>query len=380
MKKIFIAICLADILLLTSLLSCAFAFNQADLAKLLDTNECVECDLSGADLSKRNLTRANLTKANLAGANLHGSSLKLADLAETDFRGANLENAQLAGADLYKANLDGASIKDASFDGAYLVGTLLERPSTATVETTQETFLKLQAQREKPKEPQLSAQKADESIETMTTSPPRETSVEDAQIAEQKTEEPRSIETSQKDDKPIVVATVPKKPTLPADNTAKKQPTFSQPISEEELTEEIPSETPSQLANVKFNKKEPALPPEQEKITLTDLERLLETNRCVECDLAGADLTKAKLEGAYLERANLEGANLRGANLENANLKAANLIGANLTDADLEEADLYKADLTNADFTGADLENAALDGAILTDTRFEGANLEGVIK
>ena len=47
--------------------------------------------------------------------------------------------------------------------------------------------------------------------------------------------------------------------------------------------------------------------------------RLLETNKCVECDLnnaelEGAELRRADFSGAYLYRANLEYADLRGAN------------------------------------------------------------------
>ena len=56
-----------------------------------------------------------------------------------------------------------------------------------------------------------------------------------------------------------------------------------------------------------------------------DLETLKTTNRCVECDLSGADLRRAKLAGALLERANLSRANLEKADLEGANLKSVDL-------------------------------------------------------
>lgn len=99
------------------------------------------------------------------------------------------------------------------------------------------------------------------------------------------------------------------------------------------------------------------------------VERLLDTDACVECDLAGVDLSGKRLKGVDLERANLAGANLSDTNLAEANLKGANLSGANLRDADLSEADLYKADLTGADLTGADLTEAATDSADLTDAK-----------
>ena len=73
--------------------------------------------------------------------------------------------------------------------------------------------------------------------------------------------------------------------------------------------------------------------------------RLLETNKCVECDL-----NNAELEGAKLRRADFSGAYLYRANLEYADLRGANFTGA---------------DLSNARLRGADLRNAIFNGAIL---------------
>ncbi|MEE6161462.1 pentapeptide repeat-containing protein [Cylindrospermopsis raciborskii DSH] len=50
----------------------------------------------------------------------------------------------------------------------------------------------------------------------------------------------------------------------------------------------------------------------------SDLDRLLETRECPECDLSDADLSDA-----YLRRADLTGANLRGAKLKDADLSDA---------------------------------------------------------
>ena len=72
--------------------------------------------------------------------------------------------------------------------------------------------------------------------------------------------------------------------------------------------------------------------------------RLLETNKCVECDL-----NNAELEGAKLRRADFSGAYLYRVNLEYADLRGANFTGA---------------DLSNARFRGADLRNAIFNGAI----------------
>lgn len=46
----------------------AHAANPEHLQRLLKTNQCPNCDLSGADLKDTNLFGANLTNANLKGA------------------------------------------------------------------------------------------------------------------------------------------------------------------------------------------------------------------------------------------------------------------------------------------------------------------------
>lgn len=93
---------------------------------------------------------------------------------------------------------------------------------------------------------------------------------------------------------------------------------------------------------------------------------LLDTKRCYDCDLKGADLSGKNLEDADLEGADLAGSKLVGVDLENSNLKAADFSGADLRNANLKGADLYKAKLSNADLTGANLEGAFLDDVELT--------------
>ena len=76
----------------TMFASSANAFDPADLQKLMDTNECVKCDLSGANLMDANLSGANLAYADLNGANLAGADLESARLGRFDLRGAILCN------------------------------------------------------------------------------------------------------------------------------------------------------------------------------------------------------------------------------------------------------------------------------------------------
>ena len=89
-----------------------------------------------------------------------------------------------------------------------------------------------------------------------------------------------------------------------------------------------------------------------------DLNRLMNTNACIECDLfstylGGAVLSRAFLTRAFLSRADLSGADLSGAVLMEVNLTFANLNEANLTGANL---------------TGANLSYATMNGAILCNT------------
>jgi len=65
------------------------------------------------------------------------------------------------------------------------------------------------------------------------------------------------------------------------------------------------------------------------------IQGLLETGKCLGCDLKGADLARLDLKKADLSEANLEDADLQGASLGNANLQRANLRNANLKGADL---------------------------------------------
>ena len=58
------------------------------------------------------------------------------------------------------------------------------------------------------------------------------------------------------------------------------------------------------------------------------LQTLLATKACADCDLSNADVTGANLGSANLRRANLVNANLSGAKLKYANLRGAKLKNA----------------------------------------------------
>lgn len=104
------------------------------------------------------------------------------------------------------------------------------------------------------------------------------------------------------------------------------------------------------------------------------IQQLLATKDCQNCDLSGAGLVMANLSGA-----NLSGANLSGANLSRANLSGANLVGANLVGTSLFGANLSGAMLSGSDLSAADLRDTFLVNANLTGTQLAGANLQGAV-
>jgi len=95
-----------------------------------------------------------------------------------------------------------------------------------------------------------------------------------------------------------------------------------------------------------------------------DVERLLATKTCENCNLS-----RTNLAGACLARAKLRSASLKG-----ADLSVADLSDADLRDADLSGASLYRANLTGADLRGANVTGVLLlfadvSGALWTDGR-----------
>lgn len=111
------------------------------------------------------------------------------------------------------------------------------------------------------------------------------------------------------------------------------------------------------------------------------LDQLLKTNKCKQCDLRGADLDSANLVQAELTLINLDGANLQSANLDSvklrgASLRAANLEGVILSNADLTPKSTHRTNLRLADLNNANLTNAKLRGANFGKANLESANLE----
>jgi uncharacterized protein YjbI with pentapeptide repeats len=97
----------------------------ADVKRLLATNQCPGCNLSGANLTNANLEFANLVEANLTGANISGATLVGANLNDANLASADLRGAKLNGARMIGANLNGANLVNANLLGANLIKTNL---------------------------------------------------------------------------------------------------------------------------------------------------------------------------------------------------------------------------------------------------------------
>lgn len=113
-----------------------------------------------------------------------------------------------------------------------------------------------------------------------------------------------------------------------------------------------------------------------------NVQTLLKTNSCVNCDLEQAELSKANLTGTNLSGANVAFANLSQANLFGANLSNSNLTNSNMTGVNLDGANLFMAvmettNLTGANLGGANLKQANLLFAFLTGANLVEANLSG---
>jgi hypothetical protein len=113
-----------------------------------------------------------------------------------------------------------------------------------------------------------------------------------------------------------------------------------------------------------------------------DVQQLLGTNSCEQCNLRGAILKEADLKYANLGGADLTGADLRAADLAHANINRTNFSGADLSYGQLDNLNLKTAifrgaNLSNVDLTGADLSEMNLSEAYLRNAILVGTNLSG---
>jgi uncharacterized protein YjbI with pentapeptide repeats len=327
---------------------------QKNLQRLLKSKSCPGCDLSGV-----NLSQSKLENANLEGANLSGAQLSLADLSGANLRKANLQKANLGGADLAYADLEGANLTGAVLEGAAfnatkMKGRVVNRLLHADQARATESVVAANGAASQSAGP-TSAAKAgalDPNVKTQAKSSTAAKSIENEvrqsalqePAAQRETDAPGEAMTRAVDDAPSS-AGMARGAAADAESVA---PT---PVA---ASEAVAAKTEESAVDAISAAKQGVI------------ERMLDTERCVGCDLSGVDLSGLDLAGFDLERVNFRDSNLRNADLSKVNLKGANLQNARLQEADLSKADLYRADLSGADLTDADLEDAVIDAAELS--------------
>lgn len=317
------------------------AFVQEDLDRLLKTNECPKCDLSGASFAGKDLAKAKLPGADLRGADLTNASLSMADLAGANLSGANLSGTVFDAADLFHADLSGANIDGARFDGAYLAEATLDIDGQKGVQTGAVPELlpasvsSTQGLEEKGITPEEAPQVPDSSPEKAADAPQLKGRAEEmgAEVSAD------------------VEAAVPAGPH----NEALSVP---DPVAETAPGTVSPSEPmPATEA--------------------TRIEELLKQAKksgfCIECDFSRAMLNGVSMKGLNLERADFSEAQLVQVSFKDADLRGTIFRGANLKGAMFKGADLYLADFTGADLSGADFRGALLGGEVLGDANVDGA-------
>ena len=107
----------------------AWAYSDEDLTKLLNTNNCPKCDLSGINLRRVDLNGANLEGANLERAilfdvdlikaNLRGANLKYTELKKSNFQRAQLQSANLQYAEITRTDFERSNLQNADFRGTH---------------------------------------------------------------------------------------------------------------------------------------------------------------------------------------------------------------------------------------------------------------------
>ncbi len=135
-----------------------------DLQKLLTTNSCEGCDLSGVslvgiDLSGAQLQGAKLNAANFSGADLSDANLTKVSAVGTSFVGANLQKTVLVKASLIYANLAKVQLNEAILQGTDLQGANLVGADLNGAKITESDFVGANLAEVKRSQPWLTSDK-----------------------------------------------------------------------------------------------------------------------------------------------------------------------------------------------------------------------------
>lgn len=349
---------------------------KENVDKLIKTNSCRGCYLSGV-----NLNRVDLSDADLEGADLSQTKMYLTNLSRANLRNADLRGVVFGGADLADADLRGADLRGTDLDGAYLGGTLLDgmfvitKPyeSSGVSEIEKEVYIddpSKPKQQPKSNEIELAPRRDfEEPPPAMPVNAVKESVVRKEnypQAPEVKKPTPFKKVIIEGEDTKTVEEKVEEKVDEKIEKTAEE--VFGDVIEEKSGFQKIADVKYSDEFLIKSGKGELSRKLALNKKKKDDLARLFDTNSCYGCNLSGTDLSNRNFDGADLEKSDLTGCNLENTDLQEANLKGALLIQTNLRGANLKKADFYRADLTGANLAGANVENTLFDGAELSGT------------
>ena len=363
---------------------------EAAKKQLLETKECVGCDLTGAYLWKAELGESNLRGVDLRGAYLRGANLV----------GANFNNAKLNGADLKETNLQKAifcntTMPDGSINnndckkasqaspevGVVLSGETAKKRLLDTKECAHCNLDKVDLREADLRGVDLrnvsltkaylwkaNLEGANLEGANLSYSNLELVNLKDANLKKANLQNARLVETK------LTRANL-RNANISDVQTYKTQ--FCETIMPDGKIENSSCPQGSYQSYAK---------PESNGILSGEAakKKLLETNECVGCDLRGSDLRKVHLYQANLADADLSQSDLRGSifyasNFSGANLTQANLEEASLRDSDLSNANLSNAELTSAKFQGTILRKANLTGAQLSKARLDIADLRAAI-
>jgi hypothetical protein len=118
----------------------------------------------------------------------------------------------------------------------------------------------------------------------------------------------------------------------------------------------------------------------ENRVGKENLEKLLKTKSCKDCNLSGLTLNRLDLSDADLEGADLSSSKILLTNLARVNLRNANLRGVVFGGSDLSDADLRGADLRGTSLDSAYYQGAKLDGKFVTEKPYEDVGVPEVEK
>ena len=115
---------------------------------------------------------------------------------------------------------------------------------------------------------------------------------------------------------------------------------------------------------------------------------LLETKKCINCDLSrinifidtynSTDLEGAKIFYSTIDRCYFRQSNFTGVYLTKSGIRDSVFTECNFSNAHLNLAVFYNNEFSGSKFINADLSNSDFSGSNLSSTDFTGAKLDGV--